>query len=175
MARKPDHANDLNEQQEIFCREYAQDPTSVHQAAIKAGYSAKSAMAQGSRLLTVAKIKRRVQELLKPKMDRYDISAENILRELSLIAFGRMGDVASWNESGVRFKPSDELTPEAMATVEEVSEHVSENGSSLKIKQHSKAQALNLLGKYQKLFTDKVEHSADETLEAMLSGTWVKK
>ena len=52
----------MNERQEVFCREYAACGNATT-AAIKAGYSEKTARKIGSRLLTYVDIKKRIGEL----------------------------------------------------------------------------------------------------------------
>jgi phage terminase small subunit len=163
----------LTPQQELFVKEYLIDLNAT-QAAIRAGYSKKTAQEQGSRLLSNVIIASKVAETLGKRLDKLDISGERILNELARVGFGRMTDVAKWTESGVSFVPSTELNEDQAATVCEVTETTNEHGGSLKIKQHDKLKALELLGKYQKLFTDKVEHSADESLEALISGSMRK-
>lgn len=157
----------ISQKQALFCQHYVTDLNAT-QAAINAGYSQRTARQIASELLSKPHVAARVQELLKPKMDRYEITTENTLKHLAAIAYGRMGDIASWNESGVRFKPSEEIEEMAMASIEEVSESVSEHGCSLKIKQHSKAQALKLLGQYQALFKDRVEHSLESSFASLV-------
>ena len=56
-------------------------------------------------------------------------------------------------------RESDTLSEDESAIVAEVSETVTQAGSSLKLKTHDKVKALELLGKHMGMFVDKVEHS----------------
>ena len=51
----------INEQQKIFCKRYAQIG-SAKKAAVKAGYSPKSASQQSTKLLTLPKIKKQIEK-----------------------------------------------------------------------------------------------------------------
>lgn len=52
----------LTDKQEMFCREYLVDLNAT-QAAIRAGYSDKTARSQANRMLTNVDIEKRIQEL----------------------------------------------------------------------------------------------------------------
>lgn len=71
-------AGKLNEKQEAFCREYIIDLNAT-QAAIRAGYSAKTARAIGCKLLTNADIQSRIAELMKERSNRAQIDADWVL------------------------------------------------------------------------------------------------
>lgn len=60
-----DDIRKLNEKQELFCREYLKDANGT-QAAIRAGYSEKTACAIGCKLLSKVYIKNRINELSRP-------------------------------------------------------------------------------------------------------------
>jgi phage terminase small subunit len=160
----------ISPKMEIFCQEYLVDMNAT-QAAIRAGYSKKTAQAQSSRLLSKVIIGNRIKELLEAKTSKLDLSAERILTELARIAYADMRTVARWTHSGVEFIPSDQLTDDAAATVREISEETNQHGGSLKVKQHDKVKALELLGKYRKLFTEKVEHTGKVTIEDLVAGS----
>ncbi len=77
---------DLNVKQMAFVREYLVDKNAT-QAAIRAGYSAKTARSQGERLLTNAAIRRAVEVGISDLATRVGLTAERILRERMRIAF----------------------------------------------------------------------------------------
>lgn len=77
----------LNPRQALFVREYLVDRNGT-QAALRAGYSAKSAKQEGTRLLSNPEIKRQIQEREDVIAEKLDLSAERIERELARIAFG---------------------------------------------------------------------------------------
>lgn len=83
-ATPPEIAN-LDPRQQRFVREYLIDPNGT-QAAIRAGYSANSAAEQAYDLLRKAHIKDAIQAGQKKLQDKLDIKAENVVRQLALIA-----------------------------------------------------------------------------------------
>lgn len=69
----------LNDKQNAFCREYVVDFNAT-QAAIRAGYSPKTAGSIGHDLLKKAEIQAQVQELRAASAKRLDIEADDVLR-----------------------------------------------------------------------------------------------
>lgn len=76
----------MNPKQQAFVREYLVDLNAT-QAAIRAGYSAKTARQIGDRLLSKADIQASVQELQRERAARLEITADRVLQELARIAF----------------------------------------------------------------------------------------
>ena len=74
----------MNKKHEFFCQEYIKDLNST-QAAIRAGYSEKTARQQGSRLLTNAAINSRIGELQEEIAERNEIDADNIMAKLETV------------------------------------------------------------------------------------------
>ena len=71
----------LTDKQERFCKEYVIDLNGT-KAAIRAGYSEKSAKEEASRLLTNANIEARVKELQSGIGERLEITADMVVKEL---------------------------------------------------------------------------------------------
>ncbi|MEY0338985.1 terminase small subunit [Providencia stuartii] len=71
----------LTDKQEMFCREYLVDLNAT-QAAIRAGYSEKTARSQANRMLTNVDIEKRIQELMNNRSDRLDVDADYVLKRL---------------------------------------------------------------------------------------------
>lgn len=145
----------LNERQKRFCNEYMIDLNAT-QAAIRAGYSVKTAQEQSARLLSNVMIQGEIQRLQAEISRRTGISQDRVIRELAKIAFlnpmnlvtpeGRIRDGASQDDlsciEGVKFKRSD-----------------SDTGYSeeREVKIASKLKALELLGKHLGMFNDKLD------------------
>ncbi|MCK9327404.1 MAG: terminase small subunit [Bacteroidales bacterium] len=68
-----------NDRQERFCQEYIIDLKGT-QAAIRAGYSPKTANEQASRLLANVNVQARYQELIEKRSERTEIKADDVLR-----------------------------------------------------------------------------------------------
>ena len=77
-------SNELTPKQDAFCREYLIDLNATA-AAIRAGYSEKTADQQGSRLLTNVKVKKVIAELSQERSERTQINADYVLKRLTEI------------------------------------------------------------------------------------------
>ncbi|MCG6350611.1 terminase small subunit [Vibrio fluvialis] len=71
----------LTDKQEMFCREYLIDLNAT-QAAIRAGYSAKTANAAAGRLLSKVSIQVRISELKHERVEEVKIDANYVLNRL---------------------------------------------------------------------------------------------
>jgi len=71
----------LTDKQEMFCREYLIDLNAT-QAAIRAGYSKKSANEQGAQNLAKLSIAQRIIELKAERNERVEVNADYVLRRL---------------------------------------------------------------------------------------------
>jgi phage terminase small subunit len=164
-------AGGLNPKQKLFVAEYLKDKNGK-QAAIRAGYSPKTAEVQASRLLSVAKVRTVVDESLEKLHKKLDISAERIREELARIAFADMADhVSVGTEGEVRIKPFDEMPEGSSRSISGIKEKrrilSTDSGdtileATLEYKHHDKVRALELLGKDQNMFKEKVEHTGPD-------------
>ncbi len=150
MARK------LTDKQAVFVAEYLVDLNAT-QAAIRAGYSVKSAARIGVELLNKTQVREAIAANQAKRAQRVEITADRVVSELARIAFADPRDLMEWGPSGVKLKDSADLTKEQAASVAEVSETTTKDGGSLKLKKHDKVKALELLGRHMGMFKDKVE------------------
>lgn len=154
----------LNPKQQLFVDHYLTS-LNAKQAAIKAGYSERSAEVQGSVLLSNPKVKSKIDEAMAKRSKKLQITAERVLRELAIIAFSDMGKFADWSGNTIKLKNSEALRPGLSRVIQEVSERSSQLGSSVKIKLYDKLKALELLGDHLGLYTE--EASTPETDKAL--------
>lgn len=104
-----------NKRHEKFCHEYIKDMNAT-QAAIRTGYSEKTAKMQGSRLMTNDDIKTRVKELRDAYLDENIMTAKQVEYELTRIALGLSnekqvvieGTGDGYSEARIIDKPPDE-------------------------------------------------------------------
>lgn len=75
----------LSAKQEQFCQEYIID-LNAKQAAIRTGYSERSAEVTGSRLLSNHKVASRISELKAQRVERTEITADYVLAGLKEVA-----------------------------------------------------------------------------------------
>lgn len=91
----------ITKKQKLFIEEYLIDLNAT-QAAIRAGYSEKSARVHASKLLTNANIQECLSEKMNERSKNAEVNAEKVLNELSSIAF------ADLTEKGL-IRPSDKI------------------------------------------------------------------
>ena len=72
---------ELNEKQKIFCQEYLIDLNGT-QAAIRAGYSPKTANEQAARLLANVSIQNYIRELQQKRSERLQYTQDDLLKDL---------------------------------------------------------------------------------------------
>ena len=174
MAKTP---RKLTGKQELFCKEYLIDQNAT-QAAIRAGYSKKTAYSQGQRLLKNVGIRKRLAELLKPINDQLDFGAQEVLSELKKLATSNLLDFFDTNGF---LKPLSEITRDQMACVSAVDMELftpKEPGERLhisqakKLKFWNKLKALELYGSHLSLFKlgegDETEDPDEPTPEEFL-------
>ncbi len=80
--------DDMTRKQAIFCREYLLDFNAT-QAAIRAGYSTRTAYSIGNENLRKPGIRKRIRELVAARNTRTLVAADRVLGKLAEIAFGQ--------------------------------------------------------------------------------------
>lgn len=152
----------LNPKQQRFVAEYLVNLNAT-QAAIKAGYSAKTAESQGSRLLSNAKVAALVAEGQAKRLDKAELTAVRVLEELRRLAFSDLRRL--FDEQG-NLRQIHELSAEdaaCLASIEVVRENAQPGDGHMdnihKIKVYDKTKALDMLAKHFGLLVERVEHS----------------
>jgi phage terminase small subunit len=149
----------LNDRQARFVAEYLLDLNAT-QAAVRAGYSARSAYSTGERMLRNAEVAAAIAEAQAARSRRTEVTADRVVLELARVAFGDPRRVMSWGPGGVRLRPSAELADEEAAIVAEVGETTTKEGGSLRVKTVDKLGALRLLGRHLGMFGERADPGA---------------
>lgn len=165
----------VTKKQKIFADEYLVDMNQTR-AYIAAGYSENGAAQSASALLRNPKISAYIEKKLEKRAQKLDISAEKILAEIAKVAF--LDPRKFYDDNGnLKDVPSlDDDTAVSLAGLEVYEEYAGRGedreaiGQTKKVKFVDKLRALELYGRYLKLFTDKVEHSGKVTLEQLIAG-----
>ena len=162
----------LTPRQAVFAAEYLIDGNATR-AASAAGFGAGSAHVQGARLLKNAKVAAAIEDANGRRAQKLELTAERVLEELMKLAIFDPGKL--YDDDGNRI-PVHRLDPDTRAAVAAVEDETVDGPGRVrtmtqKVKMADKVRALELLGKNQKLFTDKVEHDGHVTLEQLVCGT----
>jgi phage terminase small subunit len=171
----------MTRKQQVFIKEYLVDLNATR-AATAAGYSARTAGEQASRLLANVKIREKVNDSIQKRAQKLEITADRVLSELAKLAFLDPRGFFNPDGSLKAVKDLDDATAASLAGIEheKLFEHFSkgqakEVGTTTKIKIADKGINLERLGRHLKLFTDKVEHSGLEGLAEQLAAMRQKK
>ena len=156
----------LNEKQRRFVDEYLIDLNAT-QAAIRAGYSVKTANEQGSQLLAKVSIQSEISRKMAERSKRTGVNQDRVVQELAKLAFVKMTDVVN-SHGEIRADASEE----DLACIESVKykSSDSENGSSIEreVKISPKLKALELLGKHLGMWDDRLDVSVN--IPVVISG-----
>jgi phage terminase small subunit len=156
---------DLTDKQKRFCEEYMIDLNAT-QAAIRAGYSEKTAKDIACENLAKPNIQQKISELQKAISERTQITADMVIKELAKVGFSNISDYLKVLDKEVDLGDSKDGTPnkiivrdveifltdevgrEKMAVVSEIKR--TRDGVSLRL--HDKVKALEDLGKHLGVF-----------------------
>ena len=142
----------LNEKQKRFVSEYIID-LNAKQAAIRAGYSPKTAEVQASRLLSLVKVQDEIAKAMEDREKRTGITQDRVLAELSAIAFAKATDyVEVSNDGAVKIKATANLTDEQKKAIA----GIKEGANGVEVKLVDKTKALEMLSRHLGLFNDKL-------------------
>lgn len=172
---------ELTDRQLLFVDEYLIDRNG-QAAAIRAGYSEKTAGAQASRLLKNVKVQAQIHKRIQERMERTEITQDMVLFELANIAFANAADYAAVveREATIQTAEGDVIplydkdgNPVMYRTVEPVLTAdltekqkralsvIKKGRDGFEVKPYDKIRALELLGKHLGMFADKVEVSGE--------------
>jgi len=154
----------LTDKQQRFVEEYPVDLNAT-QAAIRAGYSAKTSRQIGANLLSKVYIQEALAVIMEERSKRTEITADMVLKELALLGFANMKDYIRIGPDGDPFIDLSGLTREQAAAISEtlVEDYFEGRGENarqvrkVKIKFHDKKGALVDIGKHLGMFVDRSE------------------
>lgn len=160
-AQAKSEAAELTEKQKMFCEEYLKDYNGT-QAAIRAGYSERSAGQIAGENLKKHEIQQYLSKRFETVANKMQISQERTMLEIARLAYS---DIRKFYTVDGALKPITELDDDAaaaLAGVEVYEERVSDAtadevvvaGTTKKIKTYDKTKALEMLAKHFKIYSD---------------------
>lgn len=153
----------LTAKQRRFVEEYLIDLNAT-QAALRAGYSQKSADNIAAQLLGKTHISAAIQQRMDQRSRRTDITADRVLREIACLGYSNVLHYQVDDSNNLVLAP--DAPPEAMRAVSSIKRKTRiiprKDGEAiveheLEFRLWDKNTALGNLGKHLKLFTDRVE------------------
>jgi len=161
----------LTDKQRRFVDEYLVDLNAT-QAAIRAGYSQKTAASIGEENLRKPEIAKAVQDAQAARAKRTEITQDMVLRELAKIGFSDIRKIVRWGKTELRVADAEEDGATevhhglALVSVDEIDDdtaaaisEISEGREGLKVKLHDKKGALVDIGRHLGMFKERVEHT----------------
>ena len=150
----------LTAKQSTFVLEYLIDYNAT-KAAIRAGYSKRTARSIGSENLTKPVIGAKILEAMKERSKRTEIEADRILAEYASVAFSDMRDYMTFSDDGNVYVDWTNMPKDVTKAIAEITQEEYAEGKGRRkktsLKLHSKLGALNALAKHLGLFNDAVD------------------
>ena len=144
-------------------------------AAIRAGYSEKTAARQACQMLKDATVAARIDELVQIQNKTTGLSAEKVIREYMKVAFGSLSTFLKIDSEGLPSWDFTDATDEQLSLISEITNesHLEGEGNSartvtkVKVKMYDKMKALHDLGTHLGLWSPK-ENPADAFAQAIM-------
>ena len=168
----------LTDKQTKFCQEYLIDLNAT-QAAIRSGYSKKTAMEQGSRLLSNVKVSEYISSLQGKRRERTEITADMVVSELAKIAFFDIRKIFDDNGNLISPTQLDDSTASAISSiksrVEKQSGKADDWAEVKEYKANDKLRALEMLAKHlgileRKPIEEPLHDNVDQISKAIADG-----
>lgn len=157
----------LTPKMELFCQEFPNCNFNGTEAAIKAGYSKKTARQIAASNLTKPVIQGRIKEIVEKRVTKAEVTGEQVIAEICKLAFANMFDYISINEDGDPFVDLSKLTRDQATAIQEVTvdqysevshdddgNKVGRPVKKIKFKLADKSKNLELLAKYFNLISN---------------------
>lgn len=143
----------LTEKQQRFVDEYLIDLNAT-QAAIRTGYSVKTANEQGARLLANVSVQQKIAEKMAERSKRTGVNQDRVVLELAKIAFVNAADVIDPESATIK----EGATNDDTAAIQSVKVKKGKGeGVEREIRLNDKLKALELLGKHLGMWNDKTD------------------
>ena len=146
----------LTEKQWRFVDEYLIDLNAT-QAAIRAGYSVKTADKQGYQLLEKTRVAEAISEKMAERSRRTGVNQDRVVMELAKIAFVNAADVIDSDDATIKAGATADDTAAIQSVKVKVIPTKEGEGVEREIRLNDKLKALELLGKHLGMWNDKLD------------------
>lgn len=150
----------LTEKQKIFADEYLIDlnATRAYRVAYPSVKKDETAAQAGSRMLRNVKVAGYINERMKERQKRTEVTQDRVIEELAAIAFARATDFAEVKDNTVLIRNTSELSDEQIRAIA----GIKYGKFGIELKLSDKEKALELLGRHLGMWNDKMEISGLE-------------
>ena len=159
----------LTEKQKIFADEYLIDfnATRAYKVAYPHVKNDDTAASAASRLLRNVKVAKYIEERINERSERTKITQDNVLKELATIAFAKVTDFVTIENSTVIVKDTKDIPKDLLPAIASIKE--GKNG--IEISFYNKDKSLELLGRHLGMWTEKIEvkNEAEEKKQEAIS------
>lgn len=146
----------LTEKQQRFVDEYLIDLNAT-QAAIRAGYSVKTAKDIGCQNLAKLNIQQAISEKMAERSKRTGVNQDRIVLELAKIAFVNAADVIDSDDATIKEGATADDTAAIQSVKVKLIPGKKGEGVEREIRLNDKLKALELLGKHLGMWNDKLD------------------
>ena len=150
----------MTEKQKIFANEYLIDlnATRAYRVAYPSVKKDETAAAAATRMLRNVKVAVYIQERMRERQKRTEITQDRVLQELAAIAFAKATDYAEVEDGQVIIKDTVNLDEQQVKAIA----GIKEGKYGIEVKLNDKEKALELLGRHLGMFKDRMEVSGLE-------------
>jgi phage terminase small subunit len=149
MASKHSRCPTLTLRQKRFVEEFLRDLNGT-QAAIRAGYSPKTAEVQSSENLRIPKVQEALAAAMAQRSQRTQVAVDGILREIALLAYSDVSDFIIDDRGDVSLRPG--APPGAMRAVQSLRKKIHHTESGIcydtELRLHPKATVLRMAAEH---------------------------
>lgn len=149
-------SDNLTAKQRIFCAEYLADLNGTA-AAIRAGYGKAGARTRAARLLDTPAVAEEIKLRMDERAERAKLKSENVIEELRALAFY---DIGAFGAAGITGPADLAKLPEELRRA--IIGWSWDRHGNFTLKLSGKTQALEMLGRHLRMFTDKHELSGPD-------------
>lgn len=146
----------LTEKQQRFVDEYLIDLNAT-QAAIRAGYSVRTANEQGARLLANVSIQNNISKRMAERSRRTGVNQDHVVIELAKIAFINAADVIDPDDATIKEGATTDDTAAIQSVKVKVIPTKEGEGVEREIRLNDKLKALELLGRHLGMWDDRLD------------------
>ena len=164
MSRQALNANGLTDIEQRYCDEYLIDHNQTA-AAIRAGYSPRSAKSWASKIMTKRNVAAYIDKQEAKISRRLGVTAERIKAELARVAFANPVDIINSDDATVKGEAHRDDTA-AISSVK-VKSFTAKDGTKTcerEVRLNDKNKALELLGRAEGMFTDNINANVQGTV-----------